>query len=96
MRDKCSRSFTQPTLLQDIVKNIVKIYGFIEEELATEENYYAENNHGSIFPYSRMFSEYPYIAAMKKLKDNELFARILQDNIKAGISPSIPETEIND
>lgn len=96
VRDKCSRSFTQPTLLQDIVKNIVKIYGFIEEELATEENYYAENNPGSIFPYSRMFSEYPYIAAMKKLKDNELFARILQDNIKAGISPSIPETEIND
>ena len=33
--DKCSRSFTQPTLLQDIVKNIVKIYGFIEEELTS-------------------------------------------------------------
>lgn len=96
VRDKCSRSFTQPTLLQDIVKNIVKIYGFIEEELTSEENYYAEKNPGSSFPYRRMFSEYPYIAAMKKLKDNEFFVRILQNNIKAGISPSIPETEIND
>lgn len=52
-------------------KNIVKIYGFIEEELTSEENYYAEKNPGSSFPYRRMFSEYPYIAAMKKLKDNE-------------------------
>ena len=61
-----------------------------------KENYYAEKNPGSSFPYHRMFSEYPYIAAMKKLKDNEFFVRILQNNIKAGISPSIPETEIND
>ena len=96
VKDKCDRIFTQPTVLPDVVKNIVKIYGLVEEELASEENYYAEKNPGSIFSYRRMFSEYPYIAAMKKLKDNELFARILGDNIKAGISPSIPETEIND
>ena len=96
VRDKCSKAFTQPTFLSDIVKNIVKIYELVEEELASEENYYVEKNSGSIFPYRRMFSEYPYIAAMKELTDNKLLAMILGNNIKSGIAPHIPETEVND
>ena len=78
------------------MKNIVKIYELVEEELASEENYYVEKNSGSIFPYRRMFSEYPYIVAMKELTDNKLLAMILGNNIKSGIAPHIPETEVND
>lgn len=96
VRNKCQSTFIQPIEIDNIMVYITKIYDFIKLELQKEEEFYTDEKGDTSFLYCKIFSEYPYIKAMEKLRDNYWMNSILAITLRAGMSPYIPEPEISD
>lgn len=76
VRSKCKDEFINPIGANEIAGGIAKIYEYIEFELEGQEEFYSHDN--KRYRYKEIFSEYPFVKAMKELQENQVFKEFLK------------------
>lgn len=94
VRSRCKNEFINPIDANEIARGIARIYGYIEDELAGQERFY---NHGSeSYRYKEIFSEYPFVKAMKELQVNTIFKELLRVLFKSSSFMHTNEVDVEE
>ena len=90
VRKKCKEEIKQFREKREFLDNILRIYDYIDSELKRQR----EN--GGSSKYGDVFTNYPFIVAMKELKENDIFRSSLNILLNAGIKLQSPEDYVED